>query len=224
MGKPLIYLIGIIGFILICFFCIQCHGEKIENDLKARATAQLQTAGINIDPVMLNGRDVTLRGKVPSPAIADKAVQLAADTRGVRMVHNELTVEIPPPPKPKVEEVQVELNTLIADKRVDFQTGSAVILSRSYPLLDQVAEVLKKRPESKIEIAGHTDSSGDDAMNLSLSQRRAESVRQYLIGKGLKAETLVAKGYGETRPIANNTTAAGRQENRRVEFNILEEK
>jgi len=224
MSKPLIYLIGIIGFILICFFCIQCHGEKIENDLTARASAKLQTAGIHIDPVMLDGRDVTLRGKVPSKAIADKAVQLAADTRGVRVVHNELEVVAPPPPKPKVEEVQVELNTLIAGKLIEFQTASAVIRTRSYPLLDQVAVVLKKRPGAKIEIAGHTDSSGDDAMNLALSRRRAESVRQYLIGKGLKTENLVAKGYGETRPIADNTTAMGKQKNRRVEFNILEEK
>ena len=73
-----------------------------------------------------------------------------------------------------------------------------------------------------VEVAGHTDWEGDDVYNMDLSQRRVDSVRQWLIGKGVAPERLTAKGYGESKPIASNATEEGRAENRRVEFNILE--
>ncbi len=73
-----------------------------------------------------------------------------------------------------------------------------------------------------MRIEGHTDSQGDDAFNLDLSQRRANSVRRYLVEQGITAERLEAVGYGETKPVDTNKTAAGRENNRRVEFTILE--
>jgi OOP family OmpA-OmpF porin len=72
-----------------------------------------------------------------------------------------------------------------------------------------------------IEVAGHTDSDGNDAYNMDLSQRRVNSVVKYLADKGVDTTRLVAHGYGETRPIASNKTKTGKAENRRVEFNIL---
>ena len=72
-----------------------------------------------------------------------------------------------------------------------------------------------------IEIGAYTDDRGSDALNQNLSQKRAESVRSYLLGKGIAADKLTAKGYGEASPIASNDTAEGRAENRRVEFVIV---
>ena len=73
-----------------------------------------------------------------------------------------------------------------------------------------------------MEIGGHTDSTGEDAYNMGLSQRRAESVRSYLVSKGVKASRLEAKGYGETKPVASNDTNEGRAKNRRVELKKLD--
>ena len=104
---------------------------------------------------------------------------------------------------------------------VYFQTNKAVILKKSFGLLNNVAEVLNAHSEiARIEVQGHTDSRGNDASNMSLSQRRAQSVVNYLVSKGVDAGRLVAKGYGETQPIASNSTNEGRSQNRRVEFLI----
>ncbi len=99
-----------------------------------------------------------------------------------------------------------------------FATGKAVIQKRSFRMLDQVAAVLKVHTELLISIEGHTDDRGSEKMNLKLSQARAESVKKYLAKKGVAVERLSATGFGEERPIADNKTAKGRAQNRRVEF------
>ncbi len=99
-----------------------------------------------------------------------------------------------------------------------FATGKATIQKRSFKLLDQVATVLRGHPELQIRIEGHTDSVGSNAKNLKLSQARAESVMKYLVKKGVDAARLSAQGFGEEQPIADNKSAKGRSQNRRVEF------
>ena len=102
---------------------------------------------------------------------------------------------------------------------VNFQTGKAVLLPASQGILDQVAHSLIDNPDVNVEVGGHTDNLGSEAANLRLSQARADAVRQYLIGKGVDAGRITAKGYGEGNPVADNATAAGRTANRRVELN-----
>jgi outer membrane protein OmpA-like peptidoglycan-associated protein len=104
---------------------------------------------------------------------------------------------------------------------VNFESGSAALTPDSYGTLDQVVKSLKAYPEVRIEIAGFTDDVGKDDYNLGLSQRRAEAVKQYLVNSGLSADRIVARGYGETNPIAANSAPAGRAENRRIEFRRL---
>lgn len=106
-----------------------------------------------------------------------------------------------------------------AIQNLEFETGKASIKPRSYPSLDRVAELLKTKGFS-LKLAGHTDNVGTDAKNMVLSKDRAESVKQYLVSKGANPSRIEATGYGETQPIANNKTAAGRQKNRRVEFTL----
>ncbi len=107
-------------------------------------------------------------------------------------------------------------------KYVTFETGSAKLSPLSRYELDRVVETLKEYPHMKIEIAGHTDNTGDADANLKLSQQRAEVVRSYLLEHGIEPERLTAKGYGSSRPQASNETEEGRQENRRTEFKILD--
>jgi len=116
-------------------------------------------------------------------------------------------------------EVVNELN--VQFKSVLFDNAKASIRTESYPTLDNVASIMQEYPRSRFLIEGHTDSRGRDAYNQKLSDERAASVLNYLISKGISSSRLESKGFGESQPIASNDTAAGRQENRRVQLSIL---
>ncbi|MGM0558358.1 MAG: OmpA family protein [Myxococcota bacterium] len=117
----------------------------------------------------------------------------------------------------QVKEERIELN-----EKVHFETAKSEILPQSYPLLNEVAEVLLSNESIKIRVEGHTDSRGSDSYNQTLSEERAASVRQYLIGRGVSSSRIDSQGFGEQRPIEDNTTKAGRAANRRVEIHITE--
>lgn len=106
---------------------------------------------------------------------------------------------------------------------IKFETGKSVIQRSSNKTLDAAASVLVKFPEIRVEVQGHTDDVGDDARNLTLSQARAQAVVDYLVGKGVALDHLVARGYGETQPTVPNDSTANRALNRRVEFVILKD-
>ena len=101
---------------------------------------------------------------------------------------------------------------------VNFDFDKAVIRQEDIPKLDRDVATLKEWGDVKVEVAGHTCNIGTDEYNMGLSQRRADAVRNYLISKGVSADRLTAKGYGESRPIADNSTREGRIQNRRVEL------
>ncbi|MCK8497269.1 adventurous gliding motility protein AgmC [Myxococcus fulvus] len=125
------------------------------------------------------------------------------------------------PDKGKVK-VQVDGERILILEKVYFATGKDIILPRSFPLLKQVAAVLRANPQVELlRIEGHTDDQGNDAANLDLSRRRAANVRAFLVKEGIDAGRLESQGYGETKPVDTNKTAKGRENNRRVEFNIL---
>lgn len=103
---------------------------------------------------------------------------------------------------------------------IQFETGKDIIKKASYPILNQIVDVMKENPTYNLAINGHTDDVGNDEFNQGLSERRAASVRRYLINQGIEDERMTSQGYGETRPIADNKTAKGRALNRRVEFEV----
>ena len=109
-------------------------------------------------------------------------------------------------------------------EQVHFDSGRDTIQAESMPLLIQVANVLLDNPYiRKVEVQGHTDSDGDEGSNMDLSQRRVENVSRALVSMGVSSDRLLSRGYGESRPIADNSTAAGRALNRRVQFVIIEQ-
>lgn len=107
-------------------------------------------------------------------------------------------------------------------QQVHFATGKATILPDSFALLQQVVDAIVRNNVKKVSVEGHTDNKGVKAANQTLSEDRARSVREYLISQGVEAKRLEAVGYGDTKPIAPNLTARGRELNRRVEFIVLE--
>lgn len=130
--------------------------------------------------------------KVPAPVIQEKVIITEADRK------------------------------VVADaiKNLEFDLGKATIRAKSYSTLNRVAALLIQKNFS-LKLAGHTDNTGSDALNMRLSKDRAESVRSYLVSQGANASRIEATGYGEEQPIATNKTAAGRQQNRRVEFTLF---
>lgn len=119
-------------------------------------------------------------------------------------------------------EIKPEVKQLFqkALQGIQFQTGKAVIKPVSFAILDAITKVMTDNPSYKMFIGGHTDDTGNDATNMTLSQNRADAVAKYLIAKGVDPLRISAEGYGETTPVDNNKTAAGRTRNRRVEFKV----
>ncbi|HMI77747.1 MAG TPA: OmpA family protein [Ferruginibacter sp.] len=105
-----------------------------------------------------------------------------------------------------------------AAKNIFFATGSAKLLAKSYASLNSVVAILNENPTYKVTIDGHTDDVGKDEMNQTLSDNRAASVKVYFVSKGIDESRLTSTGYGESKPIADNKTAAGKAKNRRVEM------
>jgi len=126
-----------------------------------------------------------------------------------------------PLPEPKPEMIPEKGQTLVLEG-VYFDTDKATLKPESVETLDRVAASLKAFPAVRLEVAGHTDSRGAKAHNQKLSEARAKTVMDYLVGKGVDAGRLAAKGYGMDKPIAPNTTDEGRAKNRRVELSRLD--
>lgn len=116
----------------------------------------------------------------------------------------------------------LEVGESVKLEHIFFETGKAALKAESFSELDRVVQLMYDFPTIKIEIAGHTDNVGSEVLNKKLSQDRASSVEAYLSSKGIPTERVSAVGYGMEKPVADNATAEGKQQNRRVEFTILE--
>lgn len=121
------------------------------------------------------------------------------------------------------QEAKANILQLLQVENIEFNTAKSTLTSRGRATVDKLASILKKYPEVHIEIAGHTDSDGDEAFNQKLSQARVDTVKKELVSQGVSPQRLRAKGYGESKPLVPNTTDENKQKNRRVEINIIGE-
>ncbi len=135
----------------------------------------------------------------------------------------ETSVDLALRPKPKQSKVAVTAKEITIKEQIQFALDSAVILPESFGILTEIADTVIRHPEIKrLEVQGHTDNSGTADHNQLLSEQRAEAVRAWLVQHGAGADRLVARGYGQDRPLVPNVTAGNRAQNRRVQFIILE--
>jgi OOP family OmpA-OmpF porin len=134
-------------------------------------------------------------------------------------------VGAPPPPPPPVQEMKKapEVEQKILEKgraklNIEFDTGKSIVKPRYYNEIRKVADVMKKNPELKVVIEGHTDNVGGEKDNLNLSQKRAEAIKSIMVTKfNIEPSRIAAKGFGYSKPVASNSTKEGREKNRRVE-------
>lgn len=127
----------------------------------------------------------------------------------------------PPPPPPPVEKPAPKVERTIILDHVLFDFDKTAIKPDGAKILDRLVAFLKENPDKKVELEGHTDAIGADQYNQGLSQRRAAAVKTYLEKKGIDSKRIAARGFGKTKPIADNKTNDGRAKNRRVEVKVL---
>jgi len=190
-------------------------GKKAEPVVVAAVAAPIDSDGDGVTD------DMDQCPGTPPGAIVDaRGCELDSDGDGVV----DRLDECPGTPKGvEVDEVGCPIVVVISLDGVNFRTNSADLLDGADIVLDEQAGKLVENATITIEVAGHTDSDGDAGYNQQLSQRRAETVRDYLIGKGVSADRISATGYGESEPIASNATREGKAMNRRVELRVQED-
>jgi OmpA-OmpF porin, OOP family len=175
----------------------------ITPDLKTVSRGQLAVDGTN----------VSLSGMVANEAQRQQiANDLAGNLNPTYVVKNALQVA------PQQQNV---LDQTLANRTIEFESGSAHIAAEGTAVLDQMAAAMKTMTKQKFEIVGHTDNVGSRAYNLELSAERAEAVKSYLVAKGIDGAAITTHGDGPDRPVASNDTEAGRSRNRRIEFRVV---
>jgi OOP family OmpA-OmpF porin len=183
-------------------------------------------AGVGGVQIEVSGDTVTLYGTVATTAELAVAEAVARSVVGVDMkIDNQLTAEdavdgaTAGPPSATGDDIALQnrLSSVLARNPIIFESASSTIAADSAPALEVLAVELSNVPAVAVLIAGHTDSDGEEAANLTLSQARAEAVLAYLVGVGIDANRLSAQGFGETFPISDNVSQEGKALNRRIE-------
>ncbi len=245
MSQPLLILLELLLLGILSWYCITIESADIEADLNHRSAAALGYAGLDQLNISVDGQDITLRGTITSDDQRILAVESIANVWGIRQIHDELQLHKPSAPPTDArsdataspeeatattdeaataqtsalhEQCQSELEAITGDRKLHFSLGSDELAPGSLSLLHQIADLLQQCPQQILHIVGHTDSIGRAKDNLALSQARATAVAKQLTKLGIPPRRLQALGKGESEPIADNTTAAGREANRRITF------
>lgn len=186
-----------------------------ENWMAAMTNLQQRFSTYATAEAVINGNNLNVIGTV-APGRDSEAQLLAAGLPSNFMAQIKLSVAA----SESVDMCQQRLDELM-QTTISFEVASEIISPASFELLDQLAQRIRACGGLRIEVSGHTDSEGLAMKNLELSQRRAEAVAAYLVNTGIDSDQLVPWGYGESRPIEDNSTNAGRAANRRIEFRAL---
>lgn len=164
--------------------------------------------------IQINGTQVLLKGEVATPSIGQQISEsIATSLSPTYTMVNSLTAS---------DSRQATLDKALSNRVVEFESGSANLTSTGQAILDDMATAIKQINMPSIELIGHTDNAGNRQANIDLSLARANTVRAYLIGKGIPAKSLSTIGAGPDNPIRSNDTTQGRAQNRRIEFRFRE--
>ncbi|NMF90408.1 OmpA family protein [Aromatoleum petrolei] len=162
----------------------------------------------------VNGTQVTITGNVANETRRQQvASEIATVLNPTYTVNNGLRVPAG---------AQALLDQTLADRVVEFESGSAILTPTGVAILDEMAAAIARLDRPRVDIIGHTDSTGNRATNIALSLARADTVKDYLTAKGIPAAGLSARGAGPDRPVTPNDTPEGRARNRRIEFRLAE--
>jgi OOP family OmpA-OmpF porin len=200
--------------------------EALPDGWPLRVLAALEALGeLNNGSVLVREEMVSIKGTSGSQDTSDRVARILSDKLGTA---GEFDIAIrydegldPLASLPTPEECAASMNAVLAASKITFDPGSATITRGASGTLDKLAQILKGCADVQMEVGGHTDAQGREEMNQSLSQARAQAVIAAMMERRVLTGNLSAKGYGESVPIADNETEAGREANRRIEFRLL---
>ena len=196
-------------------------GWPIRTMIGLEALAMLNSGSVVVEPDA-----ITLRGKTGNKEAKFNISRLLSEQlgHGERFDLDVTYVETLDPSTfiPTPEECLADIRAAAAENQIKFEPSSATITQEAQPTMDRLAEILLKCGPIRLEIQGYTDSQGRESMNLTLSQSRAEAVIEELMSRRILVSNVIAKGYGEAQPIADNETEDGREANRRIEFQLFD--
>jgi OOP family OmpA-OmpF porin len=200
--------------------------EGLPADWSVRVLAGIESLSLLVNGARTGAPDlVSLRGiSEREQASAEIAALLADKLGGAGTFSLDITYRAPPPPEdaaPDPDVCEAQLKAVQVESKISFEPGSAKIAADALSTMNEIADILSKCGDIRLEIQGHTDSQGRGEMNQQLSQARAQSVLNELRARRVLTSTYVAVGYGETQPIADNGTEAGRADNRRIAFRLI---
>lgn len=204
------------GTLLFCLFfiCVFSEVSAIENEIGTSVSDAVSSDHLYWSSVEVNGQSVVLTGSAPDVPAKQEALAAARSVPGVTGIENLIQVI------GASGTCQTQINDYLLRESIQFKSGKADVTDDTYHTLSMLAMIVRTC-ETPIEIAGHTDDKGGAEINERLSQRRAATVAKHLINHGVPSEMLQAVGYGESQPVASNTTPEGRKQNRRIEFRVL---
>ena len=198
----------------------------LPSDWALRVLAGLQALSmLENGAVVVTPDDITVRGISERQTASAEISQLFTDRLGEAQTYSlDITYREPPLPAdvaPDPEICEAAIETVQEGGKIAFEPGSATISATSLDTMNAIAEILKGCGDIRLEIQGHTDSQGRDEMNMDLSQARVQSVLNELRARRVLTASYAARGYGETKPIADNDSEEGREANRRIEFRLI---
>jgi outer membrane protein OmpA-like peptidoglycan-associated protein len=237
-------LLPLLGLLLVAIYALGPFARgAIESRVLRETRAALDAGGFGWAAVSVSGQQVSLSGVQPASGAGDAALAAARAATcptwiGRRICAVEVSgkfsepapkhVAAPAPalapavvqPTQSAQACEQKLAAIVSQSKIEFATGSAAIQPHSAEVLDALAKAARDCP-GVIRVEGHTDSIGVASANLALSEARAAAVRQALIARDIPQARLQAQGYGAERPLAENKSAAGRAQNRRIEFRVV---
>ena len=214
------WVIGAVALILLTV-SVRSNLNDIPRSLSRQAHIVAESSGASAIDLSMDGRDLTLSGTLNPGVAREPLVATLAGIDGIRVVVDDMK-EFDPAEQARLELAGFKQALASIDfSRVSFERGSASLTSDSRSALLQLAQILKAQPQYRVRVSGHTDNTGRAEVNLRISRQRASSVADFLVDNSVNPNQIIAQGYGATRPIADNSTEAGRAANRRIEINYV---
>jgi outer membrane protein OmpA-like peptidoglycan-associated protein len=207
--------IGKIGLIIALFVSVVFMQSGCASSNKVKGGAIGAGAGGAVGAIIGKQYGNTAAGAILGAAVGGTAGALIGRNMDKQAAEIEKNVK-----DAKVERVGEGIK-ITFESGILFKTDSSTLQPKAKENVEKLSETLKKNPDTNILIEGHTDSDGSEEYNMKLSERRAQAVKDYLKSLGVSSSRLTTKGYGETQPVADNSTAEGKQANRRVEIAVM---
>lgn len=221
--KILLLLLLLVVFMAVCVYTkIGQFTSELSTSTSQEATTQVTQPAQNEEEKVLTQEEEFKKIEEPAPLETENSLETQKNIEKI-IEQNFEEEKKQTEPTPTKEEIQEKINQTLENNAIMFQRMSYNVTESSKEVIEKIAKILTENPTIKIEIGGHTDAKGDDSFNQMISEQRANSVKNILIGLGIEENRLTAKGYGETMPLVPNDKEGYSLTNRRVEFNIIEE-